>query len=385
MFTDVKVQGRDVWEGSCDLYLDDRMLEKCRFSLEFDRGHLRVEDPTGQSTRADPSQISLRNVVIVTQIGVLSSKQITPSFAVFKPQFGGASSDDTFMNRALDIVSLAPVWRFVCNDELVFDASNENSEVYLRPGVEIRPISLSSNITLQGCVHGISWCSSEEFADAQKVALEIALGGPIRIFAKQNGKKMSLRLNEWQTQTNFRALFEVTKDGWLSHDLKAEGMKEVFCKVIEYQENQADGGENFRYAVEAFINSRSSSGSFVIQLIGALQLLEWIDKEVTLNHKVFSEKFAISIDLAKAIMILRNEFFHNPCDGTSRINLLKSVQKAGCAFESSGLDIRRLGDGNVERAVLNYVVSLAGYLLIREVSADVTPVKFIPGHGAFEP
>ncbi|WP_037297643.1 hypothetical protein [Roseovarius sp. TM1035] len=331
------------------------------------------------------SSLSIKNAEFVTQTGVLKAGDIKVSFARYSPSSGGFSVDDTVLNRTLDTVRLAPVWRMVCNQEITLRTQQECDEVYLRPGYKRFCVNLSDEIVLKSFAKGITFISRGALGNLHRVALEIALGGPTKVFAKQSRYDLSIFLNEWRSETIYRSFFDSSKGGVFNEELQASGLKEVFQKAVSYQERQSDKGENFRFAVKAFIDARSACASYTIQMLAALQFLEWLDGETTMKPHKMAEKFGIPPKAAKAILILRNEFFHNPKQKASNVNLLLSVEKAGEAFEACGIDIQGLGGGSRNSAVLNYVVSLAGYLLMREIGADVVPTFFIPGHGEYTP
>lgn len=383
MFSVSRLAERNVLDGRCDLYVDGNFVATCRCSLDFDAQEFLLEHPTEKTIKYDADSVSIRNATFVTQTGLIAAQEVITSFAVYSPTFGGSNISDSALSRTFDAVRLAPVWRFICNEEIVLKAEREGFETYLRPGCDFFPIDLSDDVVLKGSKKGISFLSEQDFDNQKRIALELALGGPIKIFARQVGCNLSIRLNEWCSSSKFRSFFDRSKHGVRDRDKEAAGFQEIYRKALIYQAAQADGGENFRYAVEAFIKTRSSDSGFVVQMLGAVQMLEWLDRETTIKHQKLAERFGISEAIAKAIMVLRNEFFHNPKDETSRKNLLVSVRKAGEVFQANGLDVDSLGNGNRDTAVLNYVVSLAGCLLMREIAADVTPTLFIPGHGEF--
>lgn len=380
-----KVEDRNVLDGSCDLYVGENFVSRCRCSLDFDDGKFCLEHPNQGILEYDETIISIRNCEFVTQTGVIKSDEINISFAINSPTRRGYSIYDSVLNQTFDAIRLAPIWRFVCNDGIRFQTQEQGYETYLRPGCDIHPIELESDIVLKGSAKGINFISRREFDSLTRISLEMALGGPIKIFAKQDGQDLLIRLNEWCADTKFRTFFDASEDGFLKLDKQAEGIKEIFQKTGAYQKCQPDKGENFRFAVEAFVKARSTNSGFIVQMLAALQLLEWLDQEKTINHKKMADLFGIREDVSRAIMLMRNEVFHNPKDETSRVNLLISVQRAGVAFQECGIDVDVLGKGNRDTAVLNYVVSLAGYLLLREIGADVVPTFFIPGHGEFTP
>ena len=380
-----KVEDRNVLDGSCDLYVDGYFASRCRCALDFDEGEFCLEHPNKGVLVYDETVISIRNAEFVTQTGVIKADEINISFAVNSLTGRGNSIYDSVLNQTFDAIRFAPIWRFVCNGEIGFQTQEQGYETYLRPGCDIHPIELESNIVLKGSTKGINFISRREFDSSTRISLELALGGPIKIFAKQADQDLLIRLNEWRADTKFRTFFDASENGFFNRDKQAEGIKEIFQKTVAYQQRQPDKGENFRFAVEAFVKARSANSGFIVQMLATLQLLEWLDHEKTINHKKMAELFGIREDVSKAIMIIRNEFFHNPRDATSRVNLLKTVRKAGEAFENCGFDVERLGKGNRDTAVLNYVVSLAGYLLLKEIGADVVPTFYIPGHGEFTP
>ena len=372
-------------DGSCDLYIDGNFVATCRCSLDFDAEEFLLEDATKETLKYDANSISIRNTYFVTQTGRITAEEVITSFAVYSPTFGGGDIRDSALNRTFDAVRLAPIWRFVCNGEIVFKTEKEAYETYLRPGCDIFPVELSDDVVLKGSKNGINFLSEQDFDNSNQLALELALGGPVNIFARQAEYDLSIRLNEWCSNFKFRALFDRSENGIRDRDQEAAGLKEIYKKALRYQAAQADGGENFRYAVEAFIKSRSSDSGFIVQMLGAVQMLEWLDKEKTIKHQKMASRFGIPVGIAKAIMLLRNDLFHNPQNTSSKINLLESVRKAGGALKEAGVDIDLFGHGKPDTAVLNYVISLAGYLLLKEIEADVVPTFFIPGHGAFKP
>ena len=380
-----KVEDRSILDGSCDLYIGGKYVSRCRCSLDFDDGKFCLEHPIQSVPEYDDTLISIINAEFVTQTGVIKADEINVSFAVNSPTGRGFSVYDSMLNRTFDAIRLAPIWRFVCNGEIGFQTQQEVFETFLRPGYDIHPVNLDSDIVLKGSAKGVNFISPREFDPLTRISLELALGGPIKIFAKQAGNDLFVRLNEWRADTKFRNFFDASEKGFLSLDKQAAGIKEIFHKAVAYQERQPDKGDNFRFAVEAFVRARSTNSGFIVQMLAALQLFEWLDQEKTINHKKMARLFGIQEDVSKAIMLMRNEVFHNTKDETSRVNLLVSVQKAGEAFQSCGIKIEVLGRGSRDTAVLNYVVSLAGYLLMREIGADVVPTFFIPGHGEFTP
>jgi len=115
-----------------------------------------------------------------------------------------------------------------------------------------------------------------------------------------------------------------------------------------------------------------------------MHLLEWLDGTTRLDPSTLAQKFNLDSDVAKAIIILRNEVSHNHHDPSRGTDLLTVVGKACDAFERGAIDITALGLGNREIGLLNYLFSLIGKLILDCIGASVPPSKYIPGFGKFE-
>ena len=371
--------------GGCDLRVDGQFAARCRCWLDLDQEEFAVEDPDRLGINAGEDRITFQNLMFPTQTGELRAGELRVSFARSRPHMGGMDVTDTVVARTFDFLSLAPVWRFACNEPVEFITTNVAEEVFLRPGKRsFSRVDLDCGGQLIGADHGMCVVNCPDFGEAHKTALELAVGCPLQECARQSGNRLTLWLSSWKAGGNFCPLFDAATDGgFVSNEKREAGIMEVYRAALSFQQQQPDFGRAFRLAIASYLQSRSFQIGYTLRMLAVMHLLEWLDGANTLDARVLVRTFGLKDGVAKAVMVLRNQVSHNHHDAAKRTDLLTSVEKACRAFEKDGIDLAELGQGDRELGLLNYHFSLVGKLLLERIGADVVPVLFLPGYGRF--
>ena len=370
--------------GSCDVFVSDEFVERSRCWVDWSTEEFAVQIGAFDQLKGVPipssENLSFRNLVFPSQTGELTAEALHFAFVKFEPSSGGWSVDDTHLGRSFDQISLAPTWRFICNEPICFQSEHSVNEVLLRPGNDLRrSFPLACGGKLISTEYGVCVKDCPEFGSANIQALSLAFGYPLREFARHDGNTFSIVLNHAEPPGKFTPFFEATNNGYVDHDKQSAGVAEVYRAALSFQQSLSDGGESFRMAVAAFSEARSYPVGYTLKMLAAMHLLEWLDDRGTMEFNQFAKKFGVSRPIAKAVTCLRNEFSHN------RNDLSQAADHACDLLEDAGVELQgTTGSDDRHIELLSFVLSLTGKLLVERLGADVVPVRYLPGFGAFD-
>lgn len=372
--------------GVAEVYLGNAFIQLSRCWLDVEESKFFVEDSAEGMSKAKGENFAFRNIKFRSQIGELLVDEILPSYASSVPSFGGFDNRSSLPALMFEFVFVAPVWRFVCNDPIQLKCEITDNEVYFRPGKYFEEITLCCGATLSGSEFGIRVTYHSVFSDEHQTALELAVGAPLREFSRAFDGVISINLNNWPEVNNssFRDFSDVSNGNWVDRKKQKDAVSEIYRASLEFQRSHDDGGKGFRFAVGAFLESRSFRLGYTLKMLSVMHMLEWLDGETTINAKALEIKFSIPSRAAKAIMILRNEVSHNHHSVDKGTDLSTCVSKAAKDIASAGMDLQGMGFGSLDVGLLNYLYSLVGKLLLERLGAKVTPANFLPGFGEFK-
>lgn len=371
--------------GSCDIYVDTAFVERRRCWLDWSAGQFVVETSVTQRATSEPqldaSNFSFRNLVFTSQTGELTADELPISFATRIPSLGGMSVEDCLIGRHLEFLQLSPRWFFVCNAPVALQSNEDAREILLRPGGKksLRWTELICGALVQGTDFGICVRNHKTFEEANIQALSLAVGCPLNEFVRQEGQALRIQLNHTDLPGDQRPLFEHSQNGFSKIEKWWEGVAEVYRAALTFQQEQKDGGKQFRLAIQAFLEARSYPAGFALKVLAAMQFLEWLDERRTIEFGQLAKHLKIPRDVAEVIKDLRNAFSHNHNQGT----LVQAADSAGEKLEEIGVWQATTDESVRHEKLLNFVMSLVGKLLLERIGASVEPVNFIPGFGVF--
>jgi len=363
--------------GECDVHLNGHLEGRVRCWLNFEGESFDAEFPMDLARRADEDTntiLTFHNAEFRSALGLLTASEIPISYAHYRGLWAARRNSDALIDFLLDRAKPDPVWRFVCNQPLVLSSPVSDHLTLLQPGNSLaRPTVLHDGLRLVGNKHGITVLGTGELCNAQHLALELAIGCPMKVFARLIENQLTIVLQHSQVSGKHRQLFFCATDtGHLDYERQPTDIAEVYRAALTFQQSQPDGGQAFRFAVQAFLEVRSRDLSFPLKALGLFQCLEWLDGRPTMHHHGLA-RLGLRDPLARALAQLRHDFSHN---NPERPDLLESVETCCAAFEGSGVDLLAFGAGtNRHYGLLSFIQSFVGFLLLRKIEADVVPVN----------
>lgn len=381
--------------GTCEIHDQEALLQRSRCWLDWDLQEFAVEvRSTGKMSGTesfDPSNIKFLNAEFPSQSGCLKAASIPVSFRRNDPSMGAMSISDTVLARTIESVDLAIKWRFVCNEPIQLLSETVADEVIFSCKTKSTPcwIQLFDGYQVHPADFGLAAKNVLTFEDKNTFALGLALGSPLSVFMRQKGHEVTLYLNSVPIAARERPLFDRTKgNGFLDLEKYANGFAEVYRAAMDYQNQQADGGEQFRFATDAFLRARISNAGYVVQMLTAFQFLEWLNPDDKIKSaKSLESLLGVEEPVAEALKRLRNAYMHNQKrDGKTRerTDLLLETDKACDALVEVGYVPQVASQSARTRNLYNYVISLMQVHLLRHIGANVEPCPMIPGHGVFD-
>lgn len=382
--------------GTCEIHRDGVFVQRSRCWFEWKHNVFVVEvreckDLKGRDA-FDRANLDFRNAEFLSSTGLLQAELVPVSFRTSDPFISGLNGADSTLAQTIGCVEATTKWPFVCNETIILrSAIKANETIFSR---KTKPIphwfELFDGSEVHLAEYGLTVRGPKILGEKNEFALGLALGCPLTVFVRQMDHEITLNLNEVPEAVRERPLFDRTKgNGFLDIERYAEGFVEVYRAAMVYQDQEADGGAQLRFATDAFLKARVSDAGYIAQMLTAFQLLEWLNHDNKIKSAGHLEELlGIEQPIAQALSNLRNAYMHNQKrDGRTRAHtdLLTETDKACDALVEVGFLQNDAPQSTRTVNLYNYILSLMQMHLLERIGANVEPCPFIPGHGVFDP
>jgi hypothetical protein len=352
--------------GYCDLTVDGKKKSvSCQLNLEDRRLICGIEpiDAMSSISKSTDQKYEVTRLELSTPDCKLTCSNVSIAFAS-NIQGGSVSVEQTPLGHYLGLNPQLAYVSFVINEPLEFEVNQSHDEVMFFPGFEtLGSLEISPDLSIIGGKQYISIIGNpQNELNNLTICMSLAIGSPCRAFARQIGTRLTINLNNFGEKTKARSLF-FRGYPYQNLELMKAGIIDIFRLSMNHIESLSkEEAAGFRNSVMTFLQVRSHSASFELQLYGAFHFLEWFDGSRTISPNILMTKLQITRKEADAIPKVRNLLAHNREDIGEVI-----LRETHDLYNDPSMSSYKYKSNNLSFSFLNFLFSILAKALLLKI------------------